>query len=52
MAFVLEDDRHRLDVVDEGSRRGWSAVAPRSPPHAGSKDDEAHGRHLAVAIPG
>jgi len=28
VAFVLEDDRHRLDVVDEGSRRGWMLWHP------------------------
>lgn len=39
VAFVLEDDRHRLDVVDEGSRRGWMLWHPGRLVMLGASDE-------------
>ena len=39
VAFCLEDDRHRLDVVDEGSRRGWVLWHPGRLVMLGASDE-------------
>jgi GNAT superfamily N-acetyltransferase len=39
VAFALEDDRHRLDVVDEGSRRGWILWHPGRLVMLGASDE-------------
>ena len=39
VAFGLEDDRHRLDVVDEGSRRGWMLWHPGRLVMLGASDE-------------
>ncbi len=39
VAFVLQDDDHRLDVVDEGSRRGWVIWNPTHLVMLGASDE-------------
>jgi GNAT superfamily N-acetyltransferase len=39
VAFGLEDDQHRLDVMDEGSRRGWMLWRPGRLVMLGASDE-------------